>query len=151
MAHILIVDDDDISAEITAHILMDAGHASGWVCDTSAAIKVVEKRRPDLVLLDQNLPGENGTVLLRRLRNSPKYYDLPVIMLTGAVGMREEQIARYSGAEDYIRKPFGTKMLLFRINQVLKTSGSFAVRRTIGQRMGTEQDAGPVTPPLRMV
>lgn len=151
MAHILIVDDDDIAAEITAHILMDAGHASGWVCDTRTAIKVIEKRRPDLVLLDQNLPGENGTVLLRRLRNSPKYYDLPVIMLTGAVGVREEQIARYSGAQDYIRKPFGAKMLLFRINQVLKINGSSAARRTIGQRIGTEPETAPVMQPLRMI
>ncbi|WAT18599.1 response regulator [Aurantiacibacter sp. MUD11] len=121
MAHILVVDDDDILAANAARILIGAGHVCGWVCDAKEAVATITKSRPDLVLLDQNMPGENGSTLLRRLRNSPRYYDLPIAMLTGVTGLKEEQVAYYNGAQDYIRKPFSEKMLVFRVNQVLKT------------------------------
>ncbi len=150
MAHILVVDDDDIVAEHAAHVLMDAGHACGWVSDAKSALAVISKRRPDLLLLDQNMPGENGTTLLRRLRNSPKLYDLPVVMLTGAIGFKEEQIALYSGAQDYIRKPFGSKMLVYRINQILKSRTRAPGHRPIGQRVGAEPHQG-MTPKPRML
>lgn len=151
MAHILLVDDDDIIADHVTHILMDAGHACGWVSDTKAALKVISQRTPDLVLLDQSLPGENGTTLLRRLRTSPKFYDLPVVMLTGATGFKEEQIALYSGAQDYIRKPFGAKMLVHRITQILKARAHRPAHRTIGQRVGTEAEQRSVSPQMRMI
>lgn len=151
MAHILIIDDDDIGAELAVNVLLDAGHAAGWVPDAETAMDLFERRLPDLVLLDQNMPGENGTALLRRLRNSPKYYDLPVIMLTGAQGHEEEQIARFSGAQDYIRKPLNPKMLLYRINLLLKANQHTSTHRTIGQRIGTENDVQQRNPPVRMI
>lgn len=120
MAHILVVDDDDILAENAARILIDAGHACGWVSNAKEAMTAITRRRPDLMLLDQNMPGENGSTLLRRLRNSPRFYDLPIAMLTAVTGLKEEQVAYYNGAQDYIRKPFSEKMLIFRVNQILK-------------------------------
>lgn len=119
MAHILVVDDDDILAENAARILIDAGHACGWVTDCHAALIAVHRRRPDLVLLDQNMPRENGTTLLRRLRSSPRFYDLPVAMLTAVKGREEEQIAYYNGAQDYIRKPISQRDLVYRVGQLL--------------------------------
>jgi DNA-binding response OmpR family regulator len=93
MAHILVVDDDERAAEHAAQVLIDAGHACGWIGDAETAMKIIQRKRPDLLLLEEELPGENGTALLRRLRNSPKFYDLPVIMLTARAGFKEEQIA----------------------------------------------------------
>ncbi len=124
MAHILVVDDDDIVAELATRILIDAGYACGYVCDARAALEVLSRRKPDLILLDQNLPGENGTALLRRMRGSPLLYDIPVIMLTGLQGEREERIAYYCGAQDYIRKPFTEKMLVHRVRQMLRYRGN---------------------------
>lgn len=124
MAHILVVDDDDILAELATRILIDAGFACGHVCDASAAQEVLARRKPDLILLDQNLPGENGTALLRRMRSSPLLYDIPVIMLTSLQGEREEQIAYYCGAQDYIRKPFVPRMLVHRVRQMLRYRGN---------------------------
>ena len=121
MAYILVVDDDDIVAEHAAQVLINAGHACGWVSDAKAALQVLARRKPDLILLDQNMPGESGTSMLRRLRNSPRFYDIPVIMLTGVHGIKDEQVAYYNGAQDYIRKPFSEKMLVFRIRQVLRS------------------------------
>ena len=121
MASILVVDDDDIVAEHAAQVLINAGHACGWVCDAKAALAVVKRRSPDLILLDQNMPGENGSTFLRKLRGSPEFYDIPIIMLTGVQGLRDEQLAYFNGAQDYIRKPFSEKMLIYRVNQILFT------------------------------
>ncbi|QZH74618.1 MAG: response regulator [Erythrobacter sp.] len=123
MAHILVVDDDDILAELASRILIGAGYGCGFVCDTVAAQQVLARRKPDLVLLDQNLPGENGTALLRRMRLSPRLYDIPVMMLTGVYGENEEQIAYHHGAKDYIRKPFTAKHLVHRVNRTLRLHG----------------------------
>ncbi|WP_340586257.1 response regulator [Erythrobacter alti] len=151
MAHILVVDDDDIVAEHAAQVLLNAGMACGWVCDTRSAMEVLAKRRPDLILLDQNMPGENGTTLLRRLRNSSRYYDIPVIMLTGVQGVREEHIAYYNGAQDYIRKPFSEKMLVYRVRQALRSREGRA-RKSVRARMTDYEDAPALVPrPIRAI
>lgn len=151
MAYILIVDDDDIVAEHAANVLMNAGHGCGWVNSTKAAMELLVKRKPDLIILDQNMPGENGSALLQRLRNSPRLYDIPVIMLTAVAGMREEQIAYYHGAQDYVRKPFSEKMLLFRVRQTLKARQSFGSRRHRKHMPEYPQDRAPVPHPMRMI
>lgn len=151
MAYILVVDDDDIVAEHAAKTLINAGHACGWVSDAKAAMDVLARRQPDLILLDQNMPGENGTALLRRLRNSPRLFDIPVIMLTGVQGVREEQIAYYNGAQDYIRKPFSDKMLTYRVRQVLRSREGRA-RKSIRARMTDFEDIQAVTSrPVRAI
>ncbi len=84
-------------------------------------MELLEWRRPDLLLLDQNMPELSGSGVLRKLRTSPQLYDLPVIMFTAVTGAEDEQQAFYHGAQDYIRKPFDEKTLLWRVNQILKT------------------------------
>lgn len=138
MAYILVVDDDDIMAENAARILIDAGHACGFVSDAQEAMALLRRRRPDLILLDHNMPGENGGSMLRRLRSSPIYYDIPVIMFTGIQSDKQEQIAYYAGAQDYVRKPCGEKMLVFRVEQVLRS-------REVAASLGV---SGPATDPL---
>ncbi len=146
MAHILVVDDDDIVAERAAQVLIDAGHACGWVRDAESALKVITRRCPDLILLDENLPGENGTAFLRRLRNSARFYDLPVIMLTGVLGFKEEQIAFYNGAQDYVRKPFGERALVFRVRKLLEQRRDRPTHLTLAESVGLSEarSAAPV-------
>lgn len=119
MAHILIVDDDEIIAELASEILMNAGHACGWVADGEKALALLRWRRPDLLLLDQDMPGLTGTQVLRSLRSSAETYDLPVIMFTGITGQTDEATAYYSGAQAYIRKPFQAETLLREVEKVL--------------------------------
>ena len=149
MAHILVVDSDDIVAEQAAQVLIDAGHACGWVGDAQTAMKVLTRRRPDLILLDDNLPGESGTSLLRRLRNSELFYDLPVIMLTGVLGFKEEQIAYYNGAQDYIRKPFGELALVFRVNKLVEPRRARPAHLSLAQSVGIA--AAPAPSPMRRI
>ena len=149
MAHILVVDSDDIVAERAAQVLIDAGHACGWVGDAETAMKVITRRRPDLILLDDNLPGESGTSLLRRLRNSERFYDLPVIMLTGVLGFKEEQIAYYNGAQDYIRKPFGERALVFRVEKLVDARRTRPAHLSLAQSVGIA--AAPMPSPIRRI
>lgn len=120
MAHILICDDDELIAELAADILISEGHACGWVTDGQKALDLLQWRRPDLLLLDQDMPNLTGYQVLRYIRTSENLYDLPVIMFTAIAGPQEEDRARYQGAQEYIRKPFDQKFLLWRVNQVLR-------------------------------
>lgn len=129
MGHILIVDDDEIIAELASEILISEGHACGWVTDAAQAEKLLRWRRPDLMLLDDNMPGETGNTLLRRLRKSPQFYDLPVIMFTASTGENDERRARFNGAQDYVRKPVDPKVLLWRVEKALKSRGHRKHRR----------------------
>ncbi|MEE4154660.1 MAG: response regulator [Erythrobacter sp.] len=119
MARILIADDDELIAELASEVLIDVGHACGWVTSAEAAWELAHKRRPDVLLLDQDLPGMTGITLLRRFRGSPLFYDLPVIMFTAMSGVQDEAHAIYAGAQDYIRKPFDPAALISRLARVL--------------------------------
>ena len=119
MARILIADDDELIAELASEVLIDIGHACGWVTTAEDAWEVAIKRRPDILLLDQNLPGMSGVTLLRKLRGSPQFYDLPVVMFTALRGAEDENQAIYAGAHDFIRKPFDPATLVSRVGRVL--------------------------------
>lgn len=120
MAHILIIDDDELIAQIATEILIDAGHACGWVTNGEEAWTLLNKgKRPNLVLMDQDLPGISGISLVRKVRQSPDLYDLPVIMFTAMSGEDDEAQAIYAGAQDFIRKPFEPKMLITCVDRLL--------------------------------
>lgn len=123
MARILIADDDDLIAALASEVLIDAGHACGWVTCADAAWDCVRNKRPDVLLLDQEMPGESGLTLLRRLRNSPLLYDLPVIMFTAMRGADDEAQAIYAGAQDFISKPFEPAWLVTRVARILNRRG----------------------------
>ena len=120
MARILIADDDELIAELASEVLIDAGYACGWVPSAKAAWDCVHRKRPDILLLDQSMPGESGYTLLRRLRCSPLLYDLPVIMFTGMSGAQDQAQAIYAGANDFLRKPFDPALLVARVAHILR-------------------------------
>ena len=117
MARILIADDDTAMASLASDVLMDAGHACGWVESAEECWSVMRVKRPDLLLLDQTFPGMSGITLLRQLRRSPRFYDLPVVMLTAVSGEADEAQAIYAGAQDFIRKPFDPRWLVRKVEQ----------------------------------
>lgn len=140
MAKIIIVDDDEIIADMASNILFEAGHVCGWVPDGEKALELLRWRRPDLLLLDHDMPGLTGAQVLRSLRSSAENYDLPVIMFTGLSGAEDENHAYYNGAQGFIRKPFDAKMLLHEVNLVLKARAERPQHRTLIEHL--EQKAG---------
>lgn len=122
MARIILVDDDEIVANIVQDALFAAGHAVGWLRDGKSAIDVIQRRTPDLLILDCNMPIMSGIDVLRFLRRSMNLYELPVLMLTGRRSETDEQIVRYEGANDYVRKPFDEAVLVGRAEALLNGS-----------------------------
>ena len=120
MAYILIADADELVAEIASCTLIEKGHTCGWVTDASQAWDLLHTgRRPDLFLLDQDMPGMSGLTLLKKLRGSPIHYDLPVIMFTAMTGIADEAEAVFAGAQGFVRKPFSPEVLIGRVDQTL--------------------------------
>jgi DNA-binding response OmpR family regulator len=122
MARIIIADDDEIIGEIARDALIAAGHGAGLILDGEEALKIIKARRPDLVILDCNMPGLSGVLLVQELRNMTEFASLPVMMLTGRQSQRDEELARFAGANDYMKKPFDPEELVFRVEQLLTTA-----------------------------
>lgn len=119
MARIIIADDDELLGAIARDALIAAGHGAGLVTDGAEALRVIKDRRPDLVILDCNMPGLSGVLLVQELRKMPDFADLPVMMLTGRRSSRDEELARFAGANEYMKKPFDPDELVFRVDEML--------------------------------
>lgn len=88
--------------------------------DAPGALRAIARRRPDLVVLDVMLPGQSGIDLLRELRRTPAYQDIPV-MIVSARSSEEARLEGFDeGADDYLVKPFTTSTLLARVNNILR-------------------------------
>lgn len=119
MARIILADDDEVIAELVTDAFMAAGHAVGWLKDGRQALDLIKRRPPDLAILDCNMPEMSGIMVLRELRQSETLFDLPIMMLTGRQSESDEQILRYEGANDYLRKPFDPVVLVGRAEALI--------------------------------
>jgi two-component system, OmpR family, response regulator MtrA len=122
MAHILVVDDDELLGEAVRAALEAEGHAVGLVTDGQAALDAIQRKRPDLIVLDNMMPGVPGEEVLRQIRASDGVYRTPVLMLTARRKEDDVQIAMRAGADDYLKKPFDPDRLLAHVD-VLLASG----------------------------
>ena len=91
--------------------------------DGSSFLEALALETPELVLLDIMLPGEDGLEILKKLKNSSKTKDIPVIMVTAKGSEYDKVVGLDSGADDYVTKPFGMMELISRIKAVLRRSG----------------------------
>jgi DNA-binding response OmpR family regulator len=92
MARILIAEDDAIAASVLANALMNAGHAVGVLDNGRDALFTIRAKRPDIVILDGDLPMHELTVL-RDLRHDAQVWHTPVFMLTASRSRADEEIA----------------------------------------------------------
>lgn len=105
MGRIILAEDEEISGSIASTVLMNAGHAVGWLKDGREVLAALVRRPPDLAILDCNMPGMSGVMVLREMRARADLCSVPVLMLTSRKSDADEQIARYSGADEYLTKP----------------------------------------------
>lgn len=121
MNHILVVDDDKHIREVVSFALTKAGMHAIESADGKQALKAFDQHRPDLIVLDINLPEINGLEVCREIR---KTSDVPILFLSS----REDEIDRILGlelgADDYVTKPFSPRELVARINSILKRTRS---------------------------
>ncbi len=117
---ILIVEDESSIREMLGYSLMKEGYAFEEAADVEEARAVINRNKPDLILLDWMLPGMSGIDYARRLRADAETQDIPIIILT-AKGDEVDKVRGLDvGADDYITKPFSTKELLARLRAILR-------------------------------
>ena len=123
---ILVVDDDSAIGELLSDVL-SAHVFDVLVCQTGSDALAVAARRADisLVLLDMILPDTNGLLVLQQLQRSRP--DLPVVMLTGLGSESDVVVGLEMGADDYIAKPFNSRVVVARVKAVLRRSGALGV------------------------
>jgi two-component system OmpR family response regulator len=115
--HVLIVEDDPEISAMLAEYLARAGFRTTRLDSGRLVGRAIAFDRPDLVILDLMLPGEDGFSIARRIRTADA---VPIIMLT-ALGEEEQRIAGLDvGADDYVTKPFSAPELLARIRAILR-------------------------------
>lgn len=117
---ILVIDDEEHILELLKFNLELSGFDVSVSPEANQAIELIDKEKPDLLLLDWMLPKISGIDILRKIRQDENIYDLPVIILT-AKNMEDDKIQGLNvGADDYITKPFSIKELMARINTILR-------------------------------
>jgi len=120
-ARILIVDDHPTMREAMRLVLDDEGFTVDEAADGARALELVARDRPDLVLLDLNMPGISGPDLLEALKASRVTSGIPVVVVT-AEEEEGRRAAMQAGAEDYLTKPFSPHALVQTVEQVLEGS-----------------------------
>lgn len=114
---ILVVEDDDDTAEVVTTLLHEAGYKAFAVDRGESALHEIASSSPDLVLLDLNLPDINGIDVLRQVRSHSL---LPLIVLSGYGRDRDKVNALEAGADDYLSKPFSPEELVARVKALLR-------------------------------
>lgn len=114
---ILIVEDDDDTAEVMRTLLRDVGYNAVSVDMGEFALSQIAEAAPDLVLLDLRLPDMSGLEVLRQVRMRSF---LPMIVVSGSGSDRDRVVSLESGADDYLAKPFSPEELLARVKALLR-------------------------------
>jgi DNA-binding response OmpR family regulator len=119
MAHLLIVDDDMFFLKMTRKILEFSGYSVSVAVDSQTAMEKLQKDTFDLILTDANMPGGSGFDLIRKIKNDPKSFEIPVAMLTGRRNREDVLKGLECGATDYIVKPIDPDLFLEKIQLLL--------------------------------
>jgi DNA-binding response OmpR family regulator len=124
MARILLIDDDPSLLEALGLAFEDAGHEPVTAPDGLRGWRSFEERAPDAIVSDVNMPGLDGFSLVRRLRE--RGHATPFILLTSRDGEIDEALGLELGADDYVAKPFSTRVLLARVAALLRRQAARA-------------------------
>jgi len=121
IATILVVDDEPQIRRVLRATLAAQGYVIAEAKTGEEALDVLQKLKPDLILLDVNMPGMGGIEACREIR---RRYTFPILMLTVRNAERDKVLALDAGADDYVVKPFGIDELLARIRANLRRTAT---------------------------
>ena len=127
---ILIVDDDFVVVQSLGKSLACVVRLR-FAMRGDAALRLIKEAVPDLVLLDANMPGMSGFEVMDAMAADPNLADVPVIMITGDAGDRQEQAVLEKGAVDFIAKPLTPGVVMARVRTQLRLSRANAVLKTL--------------------
>ena len=127
---ILIVDDDPVVVQSLGKSLASVARLR-FAMRGDVALRLMKEMVPDLVLLDASMPGMSGFDVMDAMAADPALADVPVIMITGTSGDRQEQAVLEKGAVDFIAKPLNPGVVLARVHTQLRLSRANAALKTV--------------------
>ena len=120
MATILIVEDSQTERQVLRKMLENGGHLVIAATDGLEGIAMARQNKPDLILMDVVMPGQNGFQTTRQLSRDPRTRQIPIIIVTTKDQETDRVWAKRQGASDYLLKPVSEKQLVPIINSLLK-------------------------------
>lgn len=117
--HILVVEDEQVMAEIIIDYLKQSGFTASHIGDGNSVVDSVKQSPPDLVLLDLMLPGRNGMDICKDIR---AFSGVPIIMVTAKADEIDRLLGLEIGADDYICKPFSPREVVARVKAMFRRS-----------------------------
>ena len=149
---IYFLEDDNNIRNFVIYALKNTGLDTEGFDHPEKFWDAMKKKKPDLLLLDIMLPGEDGISILKKIRSDSSTKEMPVIMLTAKGTEYDKVVGLDSGADDYLPKPFSMKELLARIRAMTRrqtdttdnvlTFGDIALNRSTYQLTGPENPEG---------
>ena len=110
-ATVLVVDDNATNLKLVAYLVRANGYDVHTAGDADAALAAIAEHRPQLILMDLQLPGIDGLELTRRLKADPATRDIVIIAVTAYAMKGDQDRARAAGCDDYVTKPIDTREL----------------------------------------
>lgn len=117
---ILIVEDNDLNLKLFRDLLQAHGYQTVETRDGNQVLGLVNQERPDLILMDIQLPEISGLDLIKQIKNNAKLDSIPIIAVTAFAMREDEEKILASGCESYIAKPIAIDGFLEKIRQFLK-------------------------------
>ncbi|HLT19449.1 MAG TPA: response regulator [Thermomicrobiales bacterium] len=121
---ILIVEDQPANMLLARAALQRGGYQTLEAADADEARACLEETRPDLILMDIGLPGQDGLSLTRELKDAPETADIPIVVLTAHAMRADEERARAAGCDGYLAKPFSPRELVAKVAELLETAAA---------------------------
>ncbi len=150
---ILIVDDEVFLREMLKDIFKIAGYDVITAEDGEQGLGKIYSEMPDFVVLDASMPVMDGFEVLKKIREDPKFINLPVVLLTALSGEAEQIKGLTLGADDYITKPFKAPVLLTKVKNILDRKkksldvnpltslpGNIAIKENVERRIALKED-----------
>ena len=119
---LIIEDDDDIALSLKYNLEKEGGFKVETASDGESGLRAAALQKPDLVILDLNLPGTDGLSVCRTLRREAATSAVPIMMLTARIEETDKIVGLELGADDYVTKPFSMREILARTRAVLRRS-----------------------------
>jgi len=133
MAHILVVDDDELILKVAKSVLQKAGYAVSIAKDGHAALELLNQELFDMVITDANMPnGISGFVLAANIRKHERINNIPIMFLTGRKDKVDVSRALESGADDYVVKPIDPDLFTAKVSALIdrkKSAFSFSLTK----------------------
>ena len=116
---ILNVEDNEANRKIVRYLFTSKGYKVIEAVDGEEGVRMAEQERPDIILMDVQLPKMDGYEATRRIKENPALRDIPIVAVTSFALSGDDEMAMEAGCDDYIAKPFKPRNLLEKVEKLL--------------------------------